>query len=106
MSAVQYSLGLGSYFFKPCRIFQQVLHYLLGNVDFVFVGNNIFYKGIDVFQFFEQAIGVVLAVGIIPSHHAGFAASAEHACFSEAIVFAAGLLGVDGGISHSTIKIA
>ena len=55
MSAVQKMLGFGSYFFKPCRILQQVLHHLLGNVDFVLVSKDevdVFIEKADLTQAF------------------------------------------------------
>lgn len=107
MSAVQKMLGFGSYFFKPCRILQQVLHHLLGNVDFVLVGKD---EANEVFQWFHAA---QYRTRVVSGPHATAAAQYTQCGFYDtnltlAIfpVFAAGLFRAGGGVSHNIIKIA
>ena len=107
MSAVQYSLGLGSYFFKPCRIFQQVLHYLLGDVDFVLVGKNEVDGVLEINNFLYAFLGFGGCVNKNAVQHAasaGFYGTDPRV--AETVIFAAGLFRAGGGVSHNIIKIA
>lgn len=107
MSAVQKMLGFGSYFFKPCRILQQVLHHLLGNVDFVLVSKD---EANEVFQWCHS---VQYRARVVSGPYATAAAQYTQCGFYDTNltlanfpIFTASLFRTDDVVSHGAFKIA